>query len=150
MSEFVRRHIGPSRKHQSQMLKDLGLENIDELVTQIVPESILISKEEAYKNLPEGCGEEQALTELREIADKNTIKELLLKEIIDAVPFSLPKPTYEAGHRWLYGFTERSLGKSFLFFNEENVGICGDWCLGKTILDAASSGIKLAEQILTR
>ena len=75
MSEFVRRHIGPSRKHQSQMLKDLGLENIDELVTQIVPESILISKEEAYKNLPEGCGEEQALTELREIADKNTIKE---------------------------------------------------------------------------
>ena len=43
------------------MLKNLGLENLDELVTQIVPESILISKEEAYKNLPEGCGEEQAL-----------------------------------------------------------------------------------------
>ena len=60
--------------------------------------------------------------------DKDTIKELLLKEIIDAVPFSLPKPTYEAGHRWLYGFTERSLGKSFLFYNEENLGICGDWC----------------------
>ena len=76
MSEFVGRHIGPSRKHQSQMLKDMGLENIDELVTQIVPESILISKEEAYKNLPEGCGEEQALVELREIADKN-------KKIVD-------------------------------------------------------------------
>ena len=81
--------------------------------------------------------------------DKDTIKELLLKEIVDAVPFSLPKPTYEAGHRWLYGFTERSLGKSFLFYNEENVGICGDWCLGGTILDAASSGIKLAEHLLT-
>jgi hypothetical protein len=82
--------------------------------------------------------------------NKNEIKEILLKELSDAIPFSLPKPTYEAGHRWLYGFTERSLGKSCLFFNEENVGICGDWCLGGTILDAASSGIKLAEYILTR
>ena len=82
--------------------------------------------------------------------NKNEIKEILLKELSDTVPFSLPKPTYEAGHRWLYGFTERSLGKSHLFYNEENVGICGDWCLGGTILDAASSGIKLAEKILTR
>ena len=82
--------------------------------------------------------------------NKNEIKEILLKELSDAIPFSLPKPTYEAGHRWLYGFTGRSLGKSFLFYNEENVGICGDWCLGGTILDAASSGIKLAEHILTR
>ena len=82
--------------------------------------------------------------------NKNEIKEILLKELSDAIPFSLPKPTYEAGHRWLYGFTERSLGKSCLFSNEENVGICGDWCLGRTILDAASSGINLAEQILTR
>ena len=82
--------------------------------------------------------------------NKNEIKEILLKELSDAIPFSLPKPTYEAGHRWLYGFTERSLGKSWLFYNEENVGICGDWCLGGTILDAASSGIKLAEHILTR
>jgi predicted NAD/FAD-dependent oxidoreductase len=82
--------------------------------------------------------------------DKDTIKELLLKETVNAVPFSLPKPTYEAGHRWLYGFTERSLGKSWLFYKEENVGICGDWCLGGTIIDAASSGIKLAERILTR
>ena len=81
--------------------------------------------------------------------NKNEIKEILLKELSDAIPFSLPKPTYEAGHRWLYGFTERSLGKSCLFFNKENVGICGDWCLGRTILDAASSGIKLAEQVLT-
>ncbi len=80
--------------------------------------------------------------------DKNTIKELLLKEIIDAVPFSLPKPTYEAGHRWLYGFTERPLGTPYLYYKREKFGICGDWCSGSTILDAASSGIKLGEQIL--
>ncbi len=80
--------------------------------------------------------------------DKNKIKEILLKEVSNALPISLPKPTYEAGHRWLYGFTERSLGKPYLFYKKESVGICGDWCSGSTILDAASSGIKLAEQIL--
>ena len=80
--------------------------------------------------------------------DKNKIKELLLKEIRNVIPFSLPKPTYEAGHRWLYGFTERPLGNPYLYYNREKVGICGDWCSGSTILDAASSGIKLAERIL--
>ena len=80
--------------------------------------------------------------------DKNKIKELLFKEVSNAVPISLPKPNYEAGHRWLYGFTERSLGKAYLFYKNENVGICGDWCSGSTILDAASSGVKLAERVL--
>ena len=80
--------------------------------------------------------------------DKNKIKELLLKQVSNVVPVSLPKPNYEAGHRWLYGFTERSLGKPYLFYKKESVGICGDWCSGSTILDAASSGIKLAEKVL--
>lgn len=80
--------------------------------------------------------------------DKNKIKDILFKEVSNAVPVSLPKPTYEAGHRWLYGFTERSLGKAYLFYKNESVGVCGDWCSGSTILDAASSGVKLAEQVL--
>ena len=80
--------------------------------------------------------------------DKNRIKEILLKEVSSAVPISLPKPNYEAGHRWLYGFTERALGKPYLFYKKESVGICGDWCSGSSILDAASSGVKLAEHIL--
>ena len=82
--------------------------------------------------------------------EKNKIKELLLKELSDAIPFSLPKPTYAAGHRWLYGFTERPLGQPYHYYKREKVGICGDWCSGSTILDAASSGIKLAERILKR
>ena len=80
--------------------------------------------------------------------DKNKIKELLFKEVSNAAPISLPKPNYEAGHRWLYGFTERSLGKAYLFYKNKSVGVCGDWCSGSTILDAASSGAKLAEEVL--
>ena len=80
--------------------------------------------------------------------DKNKIKDILFKELSSVAPISLPKPIYEAGHRWLYGFTATSLEKSHLYYDKENLGICGDWCLGDTILHAASSGIKLAEQIL--
>ena len=42
MSEFVNRHIGPSEAEQTQMLSDLGLSSMDELIRQIVPDSILL------------------------------------------------------------------------------------------------------------
>ena len=42
MTEFTSRHIGPSQQEQTQMLNDLGLSSIDELVRQIVPDSILL------------------------------------------------------------------------------------------------------------
>ena len=32
ISEFVKRHIGPSQEQQNQMLEDLGLSCLDELV----------------------------------------------------------------------------------------------------------------------
>ena len=72
MSEFIGRHIGPSINQQTRMLEDLGLSNLDELVDQIVPKSILIDKE-ALKGIPQGCDEKKALSELRVIADKNIV-----------------------------------------------------------------------------
>ena len=41
MSEFIQRHIGPSESEQRKMLADLGLSTIDELVREIVPDTIL-------------------------------------------------------------------------------------------------------------
>ena len=75
MSEFIQRHIGPSESEQRKMLADLGLSTIDELVRQIVPDSILLRGD---SNLPEGCSEHQALCELKEIAQKNKIKRSLI------------------------------------------------------------------------
>ena len=60
MSEFLKRHIGPSESDQRKMLADLGLSTIDELVREIVPDSILLRGD---SNLPEGCSEQEALTE---------------------------------------------------------------------------------------
>ena len=59
MSEFIQRHIGPSKDEQAEMLTDLGLTSVDELVRQVVPDSILLRGD---GRLPEGCSEQEALT----------------------------------------------------------------------------------------
>ena len=75
MSEFLKRHIGPSELEQRKMLTDLGLSTIDELVREIVPDTILLRGD---SNLPEGCSEQQALTELKDIASHNIVKRSLI------------------------------------------------------------------------
>ena len=75
MTEFISRHIGPSAEEQTQMLSDLGLSSLDELVRQIVPDSILLRGD--YK-LPDGCSEQEALTEIKEIASQNKVKRSLI------------------------------------------------------------------------
>ena len=49
MSEFLKRHIGPSESEQRKMLTDLGLSTIDELVREIVPDSILLRGDSNYQ-----------------------------------------------------------------------------------------------------
>ena len=75
MTDFTSRHIGPSEAEQTQMLNDLGLSSIDELVRQIVPDSILLRGD---NKLPDGCGEQEALTELKELAGRNKVKRSLI------------------------------------------------------------------------
>jgi len=75
MSEFIQRHIGPTQEEQYKMLDDLGVSTIDELVREIVPDSILLRGDD---KLPDGCSEQQALTELKEIAEKNIVKRSLI------------------------------------------------------------------------
>ena len=75
MSEFFHRHIGPTPEEQSKMLDSLGVSTIDEHVREIVPDSILLRGDD---NLPEGCSEQEALTELKKIAEKNIVKRSLI------------------------------------------------------------------------
>jgi glycine dehydrogenase len=75
MTEFIQRHIGITEAEQAQMLKDLGLSSLDELVRQVVPDSILLRGDD---NLPEPCSEQQALEELKEISEHNIVKRTLI------------------------------------------------------------------------
>ena len=75
MSEFIQRHIGITDDQKNSMLEDLGLSTIEDLVREVVPTSILLRGDD---KLPEGCSEQQALAELKQIAEKNIIKRSLI------------------------------------------------------------------------
>jgi renalase len=51
-------------------------------------------------------------------------------------------------HRWRYAFTEKPLGRPFLWDQKLLLGVCGDWCLGRRVEDAWRSGADLAVRIL--
>jgi len=68
--EFISRHIGPSAKDQQCMLERLALPSLQALIEQVVPKSILAADELI---LSEACTEQQALAELKGIADKNQL-----------------------------------------------------------------------------
>lgn len=65
-----------------------------------------------------------------------------------AATFSTPlPPALLFAHRWRYAFAETPLDQDFLWSRSDNFGICGDWCRGRTVEDAWSSAMTLAEQI---
>ena len=68
--QFVKRHVGPSVEDQQAMLSLLDCNNLQQLIEQVVPESITNNKP---LDLPLQCTESQALKELRQIANKNKI-----------------------------------------------------------------------------
>jgi glycine cleavage system pyridoxal-binding protein P len=86
MSEFIQRHIGPSESEQRKMLADLGLSTIDELVREIVPDSILLRGD---SELPEGCSEQEALAELKDIAQQPSGNSLSPRSKIESGTISL-------------------------------------------------------------
>ena len=51
-------------------------------------------------------------------------------------------------HRWRYAFAEEPLGSPFIWDGQLQLGVCGDWCLGRRVEDAWRSGADLAEHIL--
>ena len=75
MSEFIRRHIGPSEDEQQKMLDYLSYSSMEDFVKDVVPESILI---EESLNLPNSCSEKEALNELQYHTIYNDTKRSLL------------------------------------------------------------------------
>ena len=68
--KFVNRHNGPGKKETAEMLAKIGVDSVDELISQTIPESIRLSK--PLKVAP-GVSEFQYLKDLRKIASKNKL-----------------------------------------------------------------------------
>lgn len=73
--KFVDRHIGPDQQAIEYMLKELGIDSLDDLVYQTIPDSIRM---EGELNLPPAMSEAELLAHLRELADKNKVYRSLI------------------------------------------------------------------------
>ena len=68
--EFAGRHIGPNKEETRSMLKTIGVETMDELISKTVPASIRLKK---MLKLPVAQTEFEYLDELKKIAAKNKV-----------------------------------------------------------------------------
>jgi len=64
------RHIGISEKDEAFMLQTVGVDNLDELIAQTIPSSILLK---GPIELPEALTERQYAEHIAEIASKNKL-----------------------------------------------------------------------------
>jgi len=66
--EFIARHIGPDDTHIAEMLRELGVDSLQALMDDTVPQSIV---SDTPSSLPRGFGEQQTLERLRHFAEQN-------------------------------------------------------------------------------
>ncbi|MBT6546923.1 MAG: glycine dehydrogenase (aminomethyl-transferring), partial [Cryomorphaceae bacterium] len=65
---FSRRHIGPNPTELNVILKTIGVESIEELLSQTIPDKIRIKKD---LNIPEGLSEMEFLKEIKKLSSLN-------------------------------------------------------------------------------
>ncbi|HEX6169429.1 MAG TPA: aminomethyl-transferring glycine dehydrogenase [Chitinophagaceae bacterium] len=68
--EFITRHIGPDEHSTKQMLKTIGVPDLDTLVNKTVPPAIRMQHE---LNLPDAMSEHQYLQHIKEVSLQNKV-----------------------------------------------------------------------------
>ena len=68
--DFIRRHIGPKKKDEQNMLSQLGYKSLSELINNTVPEKILLKDS---LSIGDPNSEYEALRKLKAISKKNQI-----------------------------------------------------------------------------
>ena len=69
-NNFMQRHNGPKPEEAEKMLKEIGVNSLDQLINETVPQAIRLKKD---LNLPDGLNEYEYINHIREIAAKNKI-----------------------------------------------------------------------------
>ncbi|MCC5926515.1 MAG: aminomethyl-transferring glycine dehydrogenase [Bacteroidetes bacterium] len=67
---FALRHNGPTPEEQSEMLRSIGVDSLDQLISETIPAGIRLPE---ALNLPEPVNEHRFLREFRDVARKNHI-----------------------------------------------------------------------------
>jgi glycine dehydrogenase len=74
-NEFTARHIGPSADDKKSMLKELGFNNSDELISKVVPKTIITKDTMAIGS---GISEYEILAQLKKTMSQNKIFQTLM------------------------------------------------------------------------
>src|ERR1035438_6446319 len=69
-NEFSGRHIGPNEHETAQMLKTIGVHNLNELIDKTIPISI---RSKTPLDIPGPVSEYQYLKDLKQVAEKNKV-----------------------------------------------------------------------------
>ena len=80
--------------------------------------------------------------------EADEVTQLLVREFAAATGLH-QAPAYAAAHRWRYALANTSLGRPALWDAGAGLWVCGDWCLGRRVEDAHTSGRALAHSIIT-
>ena len=69
-TSFQKRHIGPNKTDEKQMLKSIGLNSLDELINETIPEDIRLK---GTLNLDAPMSEYEYLNHIEELSKKNKV-----------------------------------------------------------------------------
>ena len=69
-TSFQKRHIGPNKTDEKQMLKSIGLNSLDELINETIPEDIRLK---GSLNLDAPMSEYEYLNHIEELSKKNKV-----------------------------------------------------------------------------
>lgn len=73
--EFTRRHIGPGKQDQQAMLKELGFNTLEEMISKVVPKTIFNTDN---MSIGDGQSEHTILNTLKSMVSKNQVFETLI------------------------------------------------------------------------
>jgi glycine dehydrogenase len=140
---FVNRHIGPAPADVDQMLAALGVESLDELVAQTVPESIRLGR---ALELPPAASESAMLAELEQIAKKNQVwKSYLGMGYYDTITPPVIRRNILENPGWYTQYTpyqaEISQGRleALLNYQQMVMDLCGLEVANASLLDEATA-----------
>jgi glycine dehydrogenase len=68
--EFIRRHIGPSEEDIEKMLKVVGANSLDDLISKTVPDNILLNEK---LKIDDPTSEHESMKQAKAIAEKNKL-----------------------------------------------------------------------------
>ncbi|MGC9330427.1 MAG: aminomethyl-transferring glycine dehydrogenase [Bacteroidales bacterium] len=141
---FTKRHIGPSENDIQDMLDTVGVDSVEQLINETIPESIRLDKP---IDLPEhGMSEQGFLSHIKEIAGKNKVyKSYIGQGYYDTVFPSVIKRNVFENPGWYTSYTpyqaEISQGRleALLNFQTAISELTGMEIANSSLLDEATS-----------